>query len=182
MVPDAANFRVVKAWVPVVRWRIWTHEVVEPYLERAERAVEVQVGVSQTMLIKWSHGDQNSRMVVWLWSTKDQERRHSIASLSAWSSVTPSHMFIVRRWRRERCIKLRCSSRFCLGFGAFSSFLHLFHSAFFISPTPLQIHIPYLLVLLSLWRRFLLWMRHAVHHPHFVPSFLLVEFEGTEDM
>ena len=66
MVPDAANFKVVKERVLVVRRRMWTHEVVEPYLERAERAVEVQVGVSRTMLVKWSHGDQNSRMVVWL--------------------------------------------------------------------------------------------------------------------
>jgi len=29
----------------------------------------------------------------------------------------------------------------CLGFGAFSSFLHLFHFAFFIFPTSLQIHL-----------------------------------------
>lgn len=50
-----------------------------------------------------------------------------------------AHMFIARRWRRAWCIKLRCSSRFCLGFGVFSSFLHLFCSASFIFPTSLQI-------------------------------------------
>jgi len=33
---DAANLGVVKEQVLVVRRRIWTHEVVESYLERVE--------------------------------------------------------------------------------------------------------------------------------------------------
>jgi hypothetical protein len=51
-------------------------------------------------------------------------------------SYALAHMFIGRRWRGERwCVRLRCSSGFCPGFGAFLSFPHLFRSAFFISPT-----------------------------------------------
>ena len=47
-------------------------------------------GVARIMLVGRSDADQDPMIIIWLRSTKDQERRHSIVFLFAWTSVAPS--------------------------------------------------------------------------------------------